>query len=75
MVKASDENVAENVSKFFFFLEDNQDVRGTDGGAPPSSWFLTYENTTSGYVGAVIILSLIFTLSVFVFMALYNVGK
>ena len=42
---------------------------------PPSSWFLTYENTTSGYVGAVIILSLIFTLSVFVFMALYNVGK
>ena len=39
MVKASDENVAENVSKFFFFLEDNQDVRGTDGEAPPARGF------------------------------------
>ena len=46
-----------------FFLEDNLDVGGPDGEVPQL------------VVGAVIILSLIFTLSVFVFMALYNVGK
>lgn len=71
MVKATDENVSNDVS---WFLEENPDVRGPNG-ERPSLVVVTYKNSTTGFVSAIFILSLIFTLGLFAAMALYNIGK
>ena len=71
MVRATDESVADDVTKY---LEDNPSEMGSDG-QPPKIVILTYENSTQGYVGAVIVLSIIFTLSLFLAMAVFKAGE
>ena len=70
IVRATDESVADDITKY---LEENPNERGPDGEVPQFV-VLTYETTTQGYVGAVIVLSIIFTLSLFLAMAIFNAG-
>ena len=71
MVRATDESVADDVTKF---LEDHPAEMDSDG-RPPRIVVLTYQTTAQGYVGAVIVLSIIFTLSLFLALFLFRAGK
>ena len=72
MVRADDdEGVADDVTKF---LEDHPAEMDSDG-RPPRIVVLTYQTTAQGYVGAVIVLCIIFTLSLFMALFLFRAGK
>ena len=71
MVRADDEGVADDVTKF---LEDHPAEMDSDG-RPPRIVVLSYQTTTQGYVGAIIVLSIIFTFSLFLALFLFRAGK
>ena len=72
MVRADDdEGVADDVTKY---LEDHPGEMDPDG-RPPKVVVLTYQTTTGGYIGAVVVLCIIFTLSLFMALFLFRAGK
>ena len=72
MVRADDdEGVAEDVVKY---LEDHPAEMDQEG-RPPRVVVLTYQTTAGGYIGAVIVLCIIFTLSLFMALFLFRAGK
>ena len=74
MVRADDnEDVAEDVVKYF--EEHPAEMDQDQDGRPPRVVVLTYQTTAGGYIGAVIVLCIIFTLSLFMALFLFRAGK